>query len=384
MTGACHFTSYWYAGSVPMRTQEVLYKIAFPSGLAMQGGKARSCKDHWGDSACAAKMQPSAVRAAATALFRLCNAFFLRYLFGMTNNTLNASDFHLLQYFAVVAEENNVHRAAQRLFMAQPPLSRHIKRLEERLGLTLFIRHTRGLSLTEDGARVLAAIRPLLRLQAKTFRELEALARPLEKAFALGLTTALEQGVFTGLEARMRERCGQRLRVMRNTSPKLLRDVRKGRLDAALVALPLETPGLTVTPLAYEEPLAAALPAQWPEAAHKGLPLRACNGKPLFWFRRESNPAFFDFTRGVFNHAGYAPVFLEEPAEHDVLLARIAAGEGMGLLPASFAAIRREGVAFAPVAEGALLRVQLGVVAAPGKADAVEELMREALQHFQN
>lgn len=46
-------------------------------------------------------------------------------------------------------------RAAQRLFMSQPPLSRHIRQLEERLGVTLFVRHTRGLTLTEDGQRVL-------------------------------------------------------------------------------------------------------------------------------------------------------------------------------------------------------------------------------------
>ena len=88
----------------------------------------------------------------------------------MTNTLLNPSDFHLLHYFAVVAEENNLHRAAERLFMSQPPLSRHIKRLEERLGLTLFIRHTKGLTLTDDGARVLAAIRPLLKAQGSAPR----------------------------------------------------------------------------------------------------------------------------------------------------------------------------------------------------------------------
>ena len=173
----------------------------------------------------------------------------------MTNTSLNATDFHLLHYFAVVAEENSLRRAAERLFMAQPPLSRHIKRLEERLGLTLFIRHTKGLTLTEDGARVLENIRPLLRLQAKTFQQLDALAKPLEKVFALGFTTAFEQGIFSAMEAHLRERHGKSLRVTRNSSPKLARDVRKGRLDAALVALPLDAPGLTVTPVAHAEPL---------------------------------------------------------------------------------------------------------------------------------
>lgn len=295
----------------------------------------------------------------------------------MTNAPLSASDFQLLHYFAVVAEERNLHRAAERLFMSQPPLSRHIKRLEERLGLTLFIRHTKGLILTEDGARVLKTVRPLLNLQVKTFRQLEALAKPLEKNFALGFTTAFEQGVFAGMEARMCERYGARLRVVRKTSPRLAQDVRKGRLNAALVALPLDAPGLTMTPLHHEEPLVAALPASWLEARNRRLPLRALNGKPLFWFRRESNPAFFDYTRGVFAHAGFIPAVLEEPVEHDVLLACIAQGRGMGLMPASFAAIRREGVVFVAVEEGALLRIRLGVAAASMPADAVDALVRE-------
>lgn len=69
----------------------------------------------------------------------------------MTTSPLHSLDIRLLRYFAVVAEENNMSRAAQRLFMSQPPLSRHIRQLEERLGVTLFVRHTRGLTLTDEG-----------------------------------------------------------------------------------------------------------------------------------------------------------------------------------------------------------------------------------------
>ena len=72
----------------------------------------------------------------------------------MTISPLHSLDIRLLRYFTVVAEENNMSRAAQRLFMSQPPLSRHIRQLEERLGVTLFVRHTRGLTLTEEGQHV--------------------------------------------------------------------------------------------------------------------------------------------------------------------------------------------------------------------------------------
>ena len=189
---------------------------------------------------------------------------------------------HALRCFAVAAEESNLHRAAQRLLISQPPLSRLIKKLEERLGLTLFVRHTKGLTLTKDGARVLEIIRPLLRLQEKTFARLADLAQPVGNIIALGLTTAFEQGVFSGMEAHLRGRYGERLRVTRETSPRLARAVRRGGLDAALVALPLEAPGLALRPLPYAEPLQAVLPESWPEARHGSPPLRALSGKSLF------------------------------------------------------------------------------------------------------
>lgn len=275
---------------------------------------------------------------------------------------LSTLDFHLLHYFSVAAEERSLRRAAERLFMTQPPLSRHIKRLEEILGVTLFIRHNKGLMLTDTGAQVLEKIRPLLALQAKTFQELDGFADALRKSCAVGFSTAFEQGVFARLEKALRKRCGNDVRIVRKTSPKLVRDVRRGRLAAAFVALPVEASDLITLPIRHEELLMAAVPASWPEAQLACLSLQDMNARPLFWFHREQNPAYFDHMQAVFSHIGFHPRYLDEPAEHDVLLARIASGEGMGLMPQSFAAIRRDGVVFAPVTEAQLLRIQAGCV----------------------
>ncbi|MEB7601653.1 LysR family transcriptional regulator [Raoultella terrigena] len=283
----------------------------------------------------------------------------------MTNSRLSSLDLRLLRYFAVVAEENNISRAAQRLFISQPPLSRHIRHLEEQLGAALFVRHTRGLILTEEGQRVLDIIRPLLALQEQTLTALGQLSDSGQPPLRIGLTTAFEQGVFTAAEAALRE-SDRPLQMSRHGSPALAQQVRKGRLDAALVALPLDASGLVLSPLPYQEPLIAALPASWPESSVAGLALKAFNHRPLFWFKRERNPAFFDFTRRMFERAGYTPAYVEEPAEHDVLLARIARGEGMILLPASFAAIQRQGVVFYPLDEASLhFPLALGVVTLP-------------------
>ena len=177
---------------------------------------------------------------------------------------------------------------------------------------------------------------------------------------------------------------GNRLHVLREASPRLVKDIRKGRLDAALVALPLDAPGMTVRKLTYCEPMVAAIPAHWPEAkaaGGMGSALKAFSGKPLFWFRREANPAFFDFTKGRFARAGFVPQCLEEPAEHDVLLARIASGEGMGLFAASFAAIKRDGVVFVDLPEKDSLYLHLGLLTPPDTLELPEMLAAMWITH---
>ncbi|CAM3550102.1 TPA: LysR family transcriptional regulator [Klebsiella variicola] len=290
----------------------------------------------------------------------------------MTTSRLHSLDIRLLRAFAVVAEENNISRAAQRLFISQPPLTRHIRHLEAQLGVTLFQRHSKGLILTDAGREVLEMIRPLLVLQERTLAALSQLSAHSPQPLRLGLTTAFEQGIFAAVESALSDHT-RTLHITRHASPALAQQVRKGKLDAALVALPLNTEGLHLHPLPYQEPLIAALPVSWPEAARPALTLRALNHRPLFWFKRERNPDFFDYTRRIFDRAGYTPAYVEEPAEHDVLLARIARGEGMILLPASFSAIQRQGVVFCPVAEGDSMPLSLGVVYAPHQAESVQQ-----------
>lgn len=197
------------------------------------------------------------------------------------------------------------------------------------------------------------------------------LAAHSPQALRLGVTTAFEQGIFAAVEAALSEHT-RALHITRHASPALAQQVRKGKLDAALVALPLNTEGLHLYPLPYHEPLIAALPASCRKPPAR-LTLSALNHRPLFWFKRERNPGFFDYTRRIFDRAGYAPTYVEEPAEHDVLLARIARGEGMILLPASFSAIQRQGVAFCPVAEGDAMPLSLGVIYPPHQAESVQQ-----------
>lgn len=284
-------------------------------------------------------------------------------------------DIRQLYYFSVVAQELNLHRAAQRLFISQPPLSRHIKQLEERLGLTLFTRHTQGLTLTEDGAKVVAGVAQLLAAHDQVLQQLQAQSKTQARRIAVGFTTGFDQGLFTAIEAQLRRHYGTALHTVRLSSLRLVRGVKKGKLALAFVALPLETQGLTAIPLGYAEGYVAALPEHGPEAQKERVSLHELQGTPVFWFRREANPAFYDYTHSVFTQMNFSPIFLEEPAEHDVLLARVAAGEATALLPASFAVVHRQGVVYRPLAEADQLQVRLGVITAGGREDMLTEVL---------
>lgn len=291
----------------------------------------------------------------------------------MANDLFDIPDWRLLRYFSVVAEECSLRRAADRLYMTQPPLSRHMRHLEEMLGITLFERHSRGLTLTESGVEVLRIARPVLEAQDAArllLRRLGHGGNGSEAPLSIGLTTAFEQGIFSGFMKKLDILRGNPVRYVRQPSPQLARGISRGRLNAALVALPLEVPGVRVSPLPYAEPLLAALPHAWLAAlqhdSQEPIRLQSLNGRPLFWFRRENNPVYFDHMRGIFAHMRFAPVYLEEPDEYDVLLARIAQGDGMGLLPRSFSAIGRRDVVFCPLAEGELLELRLGLALQTG------------------
>lgn len=245
---------------------------------------------------------------------------------------LTPADFNLLYYFSVVASECNLSMAAKKLNMSQPPLSRHMIHLESLLGISLFKRHSCGLELTKKGREVLETLTPLLEMQQNVFSNLENLIPEHNGKLSLGLTTAFEQGIFVELESEL----GIDAVIVRKTSPLLAKDVQKGRLDAAIVALPLDASGVRIEILPYEERLALFVPAKW--GISSSFNLKNLNGKPLFWFGRRENPAWHDHMKAVFSLLDFKPAYVSEPSGHDILLARIAAGEGMAIMPESFRA----------------------------------------------
>jgi DNA-binding transcriptional LysR family regulator len=263
--------------------------------------------------------------------------------------------------------------------MTQPPLSRAIRELEERLGARLFERSTQSVALTPAGHTLLPYARDVARLLKSAQAKLKAHARP--DTLRLGLTSAVDLPWMKALPARLRQQGAgpTKVSVTSDTSPRLVKRLLAGRLDAAVIALPTQSTLELELHELDRQPLLVALAASHPLARRRQLRLADIAGEPLFWFERARQPAFYDHCQAVFARHGFAPPRLKEPNDHHVLLGDVAAGQGLALLPSSFAGLRRQGVAYRRLAEGDDLAIVVGL-AVPADRAPLRKLLLAALR----
>ena len=275
-------------------------------------------------------------------------------------------DSRSLALFLAVAETLNFRQAALALHLSQPPLSRAIQQLEARLGVLLFERQNSGVALTPAGRRLLPRARRILALLAEAEAALAADV-PVQ-VLRLGLTNAIDHAWFAGPLARLRALKPEwRIETHVDSSPKLVRALRSRTLQAAWIAMPTEAPDLQLQPV-QRQPMMVAMASGHPLARRRRLRLTQLQQQPMFWFQRARQPAFFDHCQQVFARHGFEPATVPEPADHHVLLAEVAAGRALALLPDSFASLKRTGVSYRPLAEGDELAVVIGLALAPDQA----------------
>lgn len=268
-------------------------------------------------------------------------------------------DSRSLTLFIAIAETHSFRQAAETLHLSQPPLSRAIRELEERLGTRLFDRNAKGVSLTGAGRKLLPYARRVIKLLEEAEAALSTQAMPA--TIRLGLTSAVEPAWFRGLAQRVQRECqGTVVTTLSDSSPRLVRKLLTGKLDAAFIALPTHAPALNVVEL-DRLPMMVALSSSHRLAKRKEVRLAELEQESVFWFERARQPAFYDHAQKVFARNGFAPGKLREPTDHHVLLAAVAAGTGLALLPSSFTELRRSGVAYRRLAEGTQLAVGIGL-----------------------
>ncbi|WP_034092031.1 LysR family transcriptional regulator [Streptacidiphilus albus] len=186
-------------------------------------------------------------------------------------------DLRKLRYFAAVAEELHFGRAAERLHIAQPALSRQVRALESDLGVTLLRRDRRGTVLTPAGAQLLDDVGPLLSAAEAVVRRVTA-AAAAARVFTVGFMPGIT--VTPGVRALTARHPGLDVRLLRTGWEDQVEVLRDGRADVSIVRLPIDQKGLRVLPL-FSEPRVVVLPTDHPLADKPALTVADLAGEHL-------------------------------------------------------------------------------------------------------
>jgi DNA-binding transcriptional LysR family regulator len=254
-----------------------------------------------------------------------------------------------LRCFVAVAEELHFGHAAARLHMTQPPLSRQVQLLEHRLGVELLKRSSRAVRLTSAGRCFLPEARQILRLAESASLAVQRAARGESGNVTMGFTAASGYGLMPVMIARCRERLPDievTLKEMVTTDQ--IEGLASGWLDLALLR-PHSALGDFESRCVVREPLVAALPASH-VLAHTRLPaLTDFEGVPFVMYSPVESRYFHDLITGVLSVAGVKPEYIQYTSQIHSILALVAAGLGVSLVPAAATNLRFAGVVFRPL-----------------------------------
>jgi DNA-binding transcriptional LysR family regulator len=268
-----------------------------------------------------------------------------------------------LRYFVAVAHEGHITRAAEKLHIAQPPLSQQIKALEAEIGAALFVRHPRGVALTDAGRSFLSDAEAILASVGQAAQRARRTARGETGRIAVGFTTSAP---FHPLVARaIREFRSARPDVSfvleESSSGDLLAGLREERLDIAFIRSGVADPeGLTVHPLLQED-MAAALPARHRLARRPSLALKELASETFILYRRPDGRGLFDVIITACAAAGFSPHVGQEAPRIVSTLNLVAAGLGVTIVPASLSRLPLEGVTYRPLRGRPPLKVPLSL-----------------------
>ena len=262
-----------------------------------------------------------------------------------------------LRYFVAVAEERHFGRAAERLHMAQPPLSTQIRQLEAELGVALLTRTTRRVELTDAGNAYLTRARELLAAVDDAGSEARRIAAGLSGRLVVGCVGSATYTLLPGLARRLRQDLPGIEVVFRGELlvPDLVDGLLSGALDVALLRPPVDVPGIVLRPLRRER-LVVAVPEGHPLAGRTELVVDDLRGQNLVAHPGRGRSMMSTFLGDLCRASGFAPRIRHEVAETSTLVTFVAAGLGLAVVPEPVAALQIPGVAYRP-----LLPASLGV-----------------------
>jgi DNA-binding transcriptional LysR family regulator len=251
-----------------------------------------------------------------------------------------------LRYFVAVAEERNFTRAAERLHMAQPPLSRQMQQLEETLGVPLFVRNSRPVELTDAGRFFYLHAIQLLAQTA----ELEAMTRrvgKIERSLSIGFVGSTLYGMLPKIIRRFRTLYSHvALTLHEMSTMDQIKALKEGIIDVGFGRIRHEDPAIRRIVL-REERMIVALPVDHPMSLGKSvLSLHDLINETLIIFPKAPRPSYADQVLAAFHDRALTPRRVYETRELQIALGLVAMGEGISVVPSSVYGLKRDDVSY--------------------------------------
>lgn len=249
-------------------------------------------------------------------------------------------DLRQLRYFQAVAEELSFSKAARKLRIAQPAISRVVQELERDLGTDLLWRNRRQVRLTAAGEVLLAEAHALLQRSEETRRRVQRTAAGEEGELRLGYIGPPTQGFLGRLLAEYRHRFPKvSLHLEERTPERVWEMVARGRLAAAITRpVPGEGERALSTLLLRREPLCAVLPRSHALGQRDALTWKDLRQEPLIVLARREGVGLHDEILAACRRAGFAPLLAQTPSLMGTVLTYVQAGAGIGVATDSVAA----------------------------------------------
>ena len=268
-------------------------------------------------------------------------------------------DLRDMRYFLAVAEEGHLGRAAERLHLSQPPLTRHIQALEEKLGVPLFTRTPKGMTLTEAGQTLLQEVPNLLELAQQAAERTRLAGQGWIGRLDVGLFGSGVLDVIPRILAQFHQARPDVKIVLHNlTKDAQLQALRERRITVGFNRLVPAAPDIS-TMTVLRESLMVALPAVHPLSVLPSLRIRDLANVPLILYPNVPMRGLAQEVSDAF-HAEGVPLRVEQEVE-DVLtaVALVSAGFGMAVTTQSASNLRLPGVAFRPLHSSQLKELEL-------------------------